>query len=232
MINVIVWPLILIIFIFLLVYVQRNVLKKLRVSRVWMILWVYIFVLFACTIAYIYVQPEKMIKSQTNNINDGWDLSSVLQQQNADVLHKIAPFKQGEWKVPMSKGNIRLEVDVSEEEPYGLYIPVLIIEQEKSGDEVQIFQYETPTLINHLDISDYVSLPKIRVEGNQIIVEDVYEVNEHELIALRYDMTLRQFTKTEEFQQDLQVGEMAIVLIVPEGKAVVADENYFDVLRY
>lgn len=228
MINLFVWPIAILVFILLAIYVRKNMHKIMKPSIRKTLLISYISILSLASIGFFIIQPS--IETLGEEIDEPPYLNDfLLSNVNFEL---IEPFKQGEWDIVAEDGKVRLNVTYNGNY-IDAYVPVVIIEDETKTDTAHIVYYETPTVLNKTDISSYIDIAKADVSEEGVTIEFASVEDEYVFQAIHKDMVLYQFKDSpdENMFFDFYMGEMALVLYVPKGTAVVADLNHFDIIR-
>lgn len=192
------------------------------------VLIIYFGLLLLFTAIFFFVQPN--ITTTTEHIDSPPFLYEMIQQGNDNQT--LVSYKENEWDMAVKDGKIRLKVNYSG--PYAhVYIPVVVIEDETKDNEAHIVHYETPTVLDGVDISSYVELPNIGVENSEIIANVTGKLYEHEFYSIQNTVVLRQFEPflKEDTFLNLDLGEVGLVLTVPKGTTIIADVDQFDVIK-
>lgn len=192
------------------------------------ILIIYFGLLLLFTAIFFFVQPK--ITTTTEQVESPPFLYEMIQQGNQNQV--LETYKKDEWDMNVKDGEIRLQVDYSG--PYAqMYIPVVVIEDETKDNEAHIVHYETPTVLDGVDLSSYVELPKFEVGNSEITADVTGEIREYSFYSIQNTAVLRQFNLSlrEGTFFDLELGEVGLVLTVPKGTTIIADVDQFDVIK-
>src|SRR5699024_8205317 len=135
------------------------------------------------------------------------------------------------WDMVNEEETIRLQVHYTGQY-VDAYIPVLVNEDESKENEAHITHYATPSILNGIDISEYISLPEIEVGDSLIAAKVIGDIYEHDLHSIENETVLRQFQTNEEIGNsfDMGTGETLIVLTIPKGTTIHANEDQFDIV--
>lgn len=228
MINVIVFVVLFILAIIFLYSLRGNMHKIIKPRMRKFVFIIYLGLLLAFTVIFLFVQPQ--IATPNERAESPPFLYEMVEIENNDA--ELAPYKVNEWDIAVKDEKIRLQVGYAG--PYvHMYIPVVVIEDETKDSEAHIVHYETPTILDGVDISSYVQLPDIEVADSEIIAHVNGEQYEHEFHSIQNTAVLRQFEEKSEDDTffDIDTGKMALVLTVPKGTTVIADVAQFDIIK-
>src|SRR5699024_5683367 len=124
---------------------------------------IYFGLLLVFTIIFFFVQPN--ITTMDERVESPPFLYEMIEDGNNN--EDLAPYKVNEWDIAVTDEQVRLQVSYTG--PYvHMYIPVVFVEDEKKNKEAHIVHYETPTILDGVDISPYVQLPEIEVGDSEI----------------------------------------------------------------
>ena len=226
MINAIVYPVSVLIIIIMLIILRKNMHKIMAPNIRKVSLIIYLVFLAMITIVFFVVQPKLVMTDK--QIEQPPAIFEIIHDQ--DELSMLEPFKKAEWDMQVVDDLIKLQASYSES---WMYIPVIVVEDKMKENEAHIVYYETPSILNGVDISSLIDMPDIEVVDYHIVVNIIDEMKEYEFHSIQHDAVLRQFQtgRQEGPLFDISEGEIAIVMTVPEGTTVVADVDQFDIIR-
>lgn len=228
MINLIVFGVLFILFIIFLYILRSNMHKIIKPKMRKFVFIIYLGLLFLFTAIFFFVQPK--ITTMDERVESPPFLYEMIQYGNNN--EELAPYKVNEWDIAVKDEQIRLQVSYTG--PYNhMYIPVVVVEDETKDNEAHIVHYETPTILDGVDISSYVHLPSIEVGGSKVIANVDSEIYEHDFHSIQNTALLRQFEKStkEDTFFHMDTGEVALVMTVPKGTTIIADVDQFDVIK-
>lgn len=155
------------------------------------------------------VDPEKM------PINYGIPYDVI---EEGIPIENFAAYKEEEWEFELT-GN---ELKIQSSEHDSLEASILIEEKEEADSLVEVMVYSTPTLIDHLDISDALKPTRILFqEGNRLEINQPHdEVN---TAVFSKEFVFNQFSKDEssEFEMasgpTIQLRDIFLYIRIPHG---------------
>lgn len=229
MINVIVFIVLFILLITFLYVLRGNMHKIIKPNMRKYVFIIYFSLLLLFTAVFFFVQPN--ITTMENSVESPPFLYELIETENNKA--ELELYKVNEWDMTIKDDEIRLQVKYSDSYAH-MYIPVVVIEDEAQHNEAHIVHYETPTVLDGVDISMYVNLPNIEVENGGIIAHVTGELHEQEFYSIQNPAVLGQFAPTEANNDtffDLESGEVGLVVTVPKGTTIIADVDQFDVIK-
>lgn len=227
MMNFFIWPLAGFFLIIFIILYRKNSHKLLKPKR-----WKYIFagylgLLLIFTIVYFIVQPQQQFYETVSAQPPS--LAEIVYQDTA--LDLLQPYERNEWTFELTERSLKLKVEYNGRmiEPL---IPVKVIEDE-SRQSIQVVHYETPSLIEQYNVSEYITLPTVEVVDEEVIVNFTNVEHEYEFYAIENVLTLNQFTdiSRNNIFYDIHVGEIALVITVPKGTAINSDIRHFHIVK-
>lgn len=228
MINAIVFIVLFILIIIFLFVLRGNMHKIIKPKMRKFVFVIYFGILLLFTVIFLFVQPNIKVS------NERIDSQPILYEMIEEGPNKgeLAPYKEDEWDIAVKDETIRLQVNYTGSYAH-MYIPVVVVEDESKNAEAHIVHYETPTILDGVDISSYVQLPSFEVGNSEIIANVNGNQYEHEFYSIQNSAVLRQFEKTQDNDTffDMDMGEVALVMTVPKGTTVIADVDQFDVIK-
>src|SRR5699024_715482 len=224
--NAIVYPVSVLIIIIMLIILRKNMHKIMAPNIRKVSLIIYLVFLAMITIVFFVVQPKLVMTDK--QIEQPPAIFEIIHDQ--DELSMLEPFKKAEWDMKLVDDLIKLQASYSES---WMYIPVIVVEDKMRENEAHIVYYETPAILNGIDISSLIDMPDIEGVDHHIDVNIIDEMKEYEFHSIQHDAVLRQVQigRQEGPLFDISEGEIAIVMTVPEGTTVVADVDQFDIIR-
>lgn len=185
---------------------------------------------FGMIIYFSIVQPNFAANEQhttSQNIHD-----FLYEDEQMDELP--SQYIIEEWTVSLEEGE--LHVVLGE----GLYdsnffVPIVVDERVDAENRAEITIYETPSLINGMDISNEIELADIQLKGSDIIVSAEDHFIELNYYSTQNEMTVTQFTKDKhgsllDIDFDLEIGEQVIAITIPKNTTLHVDEDLFHVV--
>lgn len=229
MINAIVYPASFLILIITLFMLRKNMHKIMRPGMRKNLLLSYLGLLVVLTIVFFIIQPQ--VKTPDKKLEQAPMILEIVHE--ADDFSILEPYKVNEWDIEVEEEDIRLQVMYTGHW-VDTYIPVIVVEDATRQNEAHVVHYETASTLNGVDISSYIELPEIDVKKEHIVVKlpgDIYD--EQEFRSIQNEGVLKQFKSkdSETSYFDMDVGELVIVLTVPEGTTVTANVDQFDIIR-
>src|SRR5699024_7288097 len=144
--------------------------------------------LVVATIVFFIMQPKiNMLDVTADNPPSIYDL--IYEDGDLTMLES---YELHNWDMVIEEETIRLQVHYTGQY-VDAYIPVLVIEDESKENEAHITHYETPSILNGIDISEYISLPEIEVGDSLIAAKVIGDIYEHDLHSIENETVLRQF---------------------------------------
>ena len=203
----------------------RLIKNKIRYKVKYRIVTGYLIVLFGITLIYIsFIQPKRTYTS-SKNLNVPFLFELINETEDEVVLPE--EYKLKEWEI--SSDIKELSIDAVKDYE-GFWIDIIVdYDDAHTG---KLILYETPTTISGIDISEYVPLKEIKVDGDTITISDDYvEVNS---LAIKNEMTLNQFkhgpnnSLLDSFA--FHHGEQVLYLELPTDVKVNADKKVFNII--
>jgi len=228
LINLIIWPLVILIIIVVAVALRKNMHKIIKAKYRKQLLATYIALLLLMTVIYLFVQPKE------TTVTEKTDTSPYLLDmidQSIDNT-RLESYKAKEWTMPLSDNKLTIHVS-SKGNKSEQIVPVFVMEDEQLTDMAVISHYETPSVLNNIDITK--DLPNIDVdvaEGDVLLYYPPLQ-GEYVYQAIHKDMVIYQFSgqSDDDVYFDFYPGETALIMFVPERTVIAADLRHVEIIR-
>lgn len=214
----------------LFVFIAKVTRLSIRVRFKWSYFVIYLAILILISPIFFAIQPK--LKGNTEKIEHPPYMSEAA--ANADWNELLKPYKKEEWDVAFTDHSLKLQIADYEEEILDLPITVIFIKDKLDEEKTKIELYETPTVLNGVDISEKIRIAEIDIKESTLNVRSVVDYQSTQFYSVQQDMTNYQFKDDSmlDIYHDLQIGEIALVVYASANTKLIYDENYFFVIRH
>lgn len=228
MMNALIVPITFIFLMIMFYLLRKNMHKIMKPGFRNLLLGLYLLFLLTGTIVFFIIQPK--INPTNLPVENPPSLLDIV-YENGD-LSFVEAYIVNEWNMAVEEDTVRLQVHYTGQY-MDTYIPVVVREDDAMQEEAHVVHYETPSVLNGIDISEYISLPEVEVSDSLVAAKVEVGDYEHELHSVQNEAVLKQFTPDEEVGNlfDFGTGETLIVMTVPRGTVVTANAEQFDIIR-
>ncbi|HZW68738.1 MAG TPA: hypothetical protein VFF20_09055 [Pseudogracilibacillus sp.] len=228
MMNTLIIPIVFIILMIMFYLLRKNMHKIMKPGFRTLLLGFYLLFLLTGTIVFFIIQPK--INPTNLPVENPPSLLDIV-YENGD-LNVLEPYIIDEWDIAVEEDTVRLQVHYTGQY-MDTYIPVVVREDDDMQEEAHVLHYETPSVMNGIDISNYMLLPEVEVSDSLVAARVEDRVYEHDLHSVQNEAVLKQFAVDKEVGNlfDFGTGETLIVLTVPKGTVVTANVEQFDIIR-
>src|SRR5699024_2707513 len=219
MMNTLIIPIVFIILMIMFYLLRKNMHKIMKPGFRTLLLGFYLLFLLTGTIVFFIIQPK--INPTNLPVENPPSLLDIV-YENGD-LNVLEPYIIDEWDIAVEEDTVRLQVHYTGQY-MDTYIPVVVREDDDMQEEAHVLHYETPSVMNGIDISNYMLLPEVEVSDSLVAARVEDRVYEHDLHSVQNEAVLKQFAVDKEVGNlfDFGTGETLIVLTVPKGTVVTA----------
>lgn len=196
-----------------------NKITVIRGKRTYWIIGTYISVLLIAVVLYFSILNKDDARRGDINAHEIPNLEQVIYENKS--IEEFEPYLTKQRQLHYNNDELHInsaEVDYTN-------IPILI-ERKSADDFIDVNTYQTPNVVEGIDVTDYEALSVTLIDEVMLISMDDYR--ELHLDVYKNDFPIRQFTGEKIFEDDhfsFSRPTQLIYLSIPEHIELTIDEN-------
>src|SRR5690625_4610314 len=198
---------------------RRN--KYINRKRIYWMLGVYVVVLLVTTALFFRIPTDQDIFFEGYiDLNTSPNLDHITSQY---LLDEASAYIVSEKEFRYEKDELNIQVNTSN----GRYdsMRILVERKDEADQMVEATVYQTPTFINHLNISEYIDPIQVDLTLSTLLIDGIW--TELSYASFRTGFPFRQFEENRQlwFDEDMIYGQQLLFLRVPQDVEIIEKEN-------